>query len=714
MRNLLGRLLERTPDELERIAQFWAVELRGRDRHGDVSMLYRTMTDIWTARDAWEQLPAASRALVRAFHAREGAVLTPADLAAASGVPLDLAREELTRLYDAGIVTVADEQPRDPDALGTDPALFVPREIDMILARVDAEMDAGSPFDESLESLLARVPYPELEEAAIAWGARVIPAMHARGELVGIIREQLARRERVDRQVGALSEPARNTWARLKAAGGVLPLDDLLAPRDVPLAARRRILRELSQPLLLWHSYGPSEPAAGARVRLAVAPRAILAPPPPAAAPAPALLAVDAEDVVEPEWVFPYAAAWDLLTLLRDVAHGAPRWRALVEGDPALTRRLAGRLWRADRETRDLPAGYLTFLARVGARCGVLRERDDRAAPGDEAGSWREHAFTTAQARMVSAWIAAEEWIEGRERIDASVYGASWPVLRGALLKALGELEEERWTDERSFVERLLAAQPNLLQQAQAGAVVGRRARALDSSARGHDRRVDLLTLVLATTLETACVWLGLIERARVRGGVAVVRVTPFARWLAGKRVEPAIAPLGNAALAVGANFQVLLYRPTPRRVWALSAFAELTALDRVSTYTLTAEALIRGLAHNLDLAQITGFLERANGAPLPQNVLYTLAEWDRGYRRVWLRRAVVLVPEEGEKSEPIVAALKEAGLEPELLPDGRLALLHDEVDAGERLYAAAHRALRERGFAPLADPGALRRRKPA
>jgi hypothetical protein len=154
----------------------------------------------------------------------------------------------------------------------------------------------------------------------------------------------------------------------------------------------------------------------------------------------------------------------------------------------------------------------------------------------------------------------------------------------------------------------------------------------------------------------------------------------------------------------VGANFQMLLYRPTPRRVWALSAFSEVETLDRVSTWILSSEALIRALASGVDLEQITTFLERQNGAPLPQNVTYTLAEWDRGYRRIWLRRSVLLQPEEGEESEPVVSALREAGLDPELLPDGRILLIFDDPDAGERLFTAATRALRERGFAPLAQ----------
>jgi hypothetical protein len=106
-----------------------------------------------------------------------------------------------------------------------------------------------------------------------------------------------------------------------------------------------------------------------------------------------------------------------------------------------------------------------------------------------------------------------------------------------------------------------------------------------------------------------------------------------------------------------------------------------------------------------VDLSEIIDILERQNGGPLPQNVAYTLAEWDRGYRRVWLRRAVLLEPEDGDDQQRILEALRDAGLDPELLPDGRIALAYDMPDAGERLFSASSRALRERGFAPLGEP---------
>ena len=698
MRNLLGRLLQRSSPDLDRIAAAWSVELTGHERHADVSFLYRTMTDIWAFRDVWERVSPTGKRLAQVLDEHDGAACPPAELAREAGIERDEADRELAALYTCGLIAV-EESARDTPQ--TDRSVFLPREMGLMIERIEAEQAADTRWDAPLDLLLATVPYPELEEAATAWGARVIPAMHARGELVGLLQEQLSRPERVNRQIATLSQPARNIWARLKTAGGSVPLDELLAPADVPLQTRRRILRELASPLLVWHGYA----ADGSR--LAIVPSAILNPPPIEEEPPPDLLAVDDGDVVEPEWLFPFAATWDVLTILRDIANAAPRWRALADGDPAILRRFRRRLWWADRETHDLPTGYVPFIARVAALAGIVREEDGRAVLGEDAGGWRERSFAAASKRLVAAWMVAEEWIEGRERVDAMLYGAAWPAFRERLVAVLGELDENQWYDQERFIERLLKAHPDLMRQASVVSVGSApRGGRIDGANASQDRREQILSLVVGTTLETACVWLGLIERSTVlRDRRAVLRLTPFGRWVAGKRVEPSVPSIGPAPMAVGASFQVLLYRPTPRRVWSLSAIAELQSLDRISTWGLTAEAFTRALAGGLVLAQIVTYLERQSGAALPQNVGFTLAEWDRGYRRIWLRRAVLLVPEEGEESEPVVVALKEAGLEPELLDDGRIALIYDEPDAGERLYGAATRALRERGFAPLADP---------
>lgn len=419
-------------------------------------------------------------------------------------------------------------------------------------------------------------------------------------------------------------------------------------------------------------------------------------------------------------WSLPTAAAVDLLSLVREVQvqQARWRWRTLTASDAAFERRMRRRLWRtrfaADGEVGDLPTGYIPFLVGVGAALGVLHETPtERAAPGEAAATWREHAFTTAQRRMVDAWVATDTWIEGQERVDVALYGAVWSTMRAALLRALGELDEDIWYDEERFIARLLRSEPDLLRGTPVAAAPRR---GVETAADARERWQRLQQLIVGTTLENgrplARSHRALVHPHRARAGAARDAVR---RWASGHRVEPSLPGTGPTPLAVGANFQVLLYRPTPRRVWALSAFSEVQALDRISTWTLTADALTRALAGGVQLEQIVAFLERANGGPLPPNVAYTLAEWDRGYRRIRLRRAVVLLEDEGDGTAGAAAvdALREAGLEPELLPDGRLLLLFDEPDAAERLHAAATRALRSGGFAPLSgqQPTEPRRR---
>jgi hypothetical protein len=705
MRNLLGRLLERPSDDLNRIARFWDVELQGRDRYADVAALYRNMIDIWSARDAWEQLDDLQRSVIRALADHDGAAVTPAVVARETGIDAAEAHNTLRRLYTAGIVSVEADDPESHFETH-EPELFLPREIGIVLRRIDEEYRPAEADAASIDELIATVPYPEIEEAAGLWGARVTPGVHARAELVNIVRENLERPERVSRYVNNMSGVARDAWARLKAADGELLLDAAFEGANISPSARRRVLRELANPLLVWHAYtnGPD-----GLIRVLRIPQAVLHPVRAEPPPVPELVSVEDSDVSEPVWVFPYSAVWDMLTILRDVAQGSPRWRSLTEGDPAIQRRFRNKLWRSELDGGGLPTGYVEFLVQVAASMGVLRDENGRAMPGNEAKGFRESAFPTATQRIVHVWTALESWPEGKERVDLALWGASWPAFRAALIKALGDLEEGRWYDEGKFIQRLLQSEPDLLRQAHVGAV-GQTQMAINLNVPPtiDDRRARILTLVIGTTIETACVWLGLIERGRnVATRESVLRLTAVGRWIAARdRSEPALPAQGEAPLAVGANFQVLLYRPTPYRIWALSAFSELQTLDRVSTYNLTAEALIRSLSSGVDLEHVTRFLERLNGQPIPQNVAYTLAEWDRGYRRVWLRRAVVLVPDEGEEPDRIAAALKDAGLDPEIQPDGRITLTYDAPDAGERLYSAATRALRERGFAPLTQPG--------
>src|SRR5690606_28973998 len=77
------------------------------------------------------------------------------------------------------------------------------------------------------------------------------------------------------------------------------------------------------------------------------------------------------DDVSEPDARPPYAIAWDVLTVVREIASkGAPVW---VPGEPVSRtwqRQLNSRLWFGGDEVP--PEGYLGFLLYLALGAGVL------------------------------------------------------------------------------------------------------------------------------------------------------------------------------------------------------------------------------------------------------------------------------------------------------------------------------------------------------
>jgi hypothetical protein len=161
----------------------------------------------------------------------------------------------------------------------------------------------------------------------------------------------------------------------------------------------------------------------------------------------------------------------------------------------------------------------------------------------------------------------------------------------------------------------------------------------------------------LRTLLEEPLLWLGIIRLGYAgdqlvsfelteRGAAAVGLIempapasSPSPREVAEGRGE-------GRALVVQPNFEVVVYPEiggVPLLV-ELDRFAERVRMDRAALYRLTRADLCRGLQGGLTLAEITRTLELHNAGPLPQNVAYTLAEWEQLYQRIHVQRRVSLI----------------------------------------------------------------------
>ena len=100
------------------------------------------------------------------------------------------------------------------------------------------------------------------------------------------------------------------------------------------------------------------------------------------------------------------------------------------------------------------------------------------------------------------------------------------------------------------------------------------------------------------------------------------------AEVLAGE--QSASEMLSPRALVVQPNFQVLLMEPYMPAIYWLVRFASLEQMGRVSRFTLTREALQRGMADGTPIDDVLRFLQTHSQKSLPQNVIYTLRDWAR------------------------------------------------------------------------------------
>ena len=86
-------------------------------------------------------------------------------------------------------------------------------------------------------------------------------------------------------------------------------------------------------------------------------------------------------------------------------------------------------------------------------------------------------------------------------------------------------------------------------------------------------------------------------------------------------------------SLVVQPNFQALLMEPYMPALYWLARFASLEQVGRVSRFTLTREALQRGLESGASIDEVIAFLEEHAKKTVAQNIIYTLRDWARQYQ---------------------------------------------------------------------------------
>ncbi len=464
-------------------------------------------------------------------------------------------------------------------------------------------------------------------------------------------------------------------------------------------------LAELEGSLLVWHTYRPDGS------RWLFIPAEIRSPHPARLDDLPPLTPVLVPPAEDLPWRPPFALAWDLLTLLREFAtEGAPRVHDAADLPRSWRRRLNRGLWQRGSDLP--PVGYVEFLADLARAEEIVR---GGAEVGQEPLTldpairlWRDRSFADQMERLRRQWLASQSWIEGVAREDVDVWGAEWVLFRRKLLVHLAALAGEHWYALEDLAAWLAARDPEMLGATFTVAT----ARRVEPTGGDTGRRRAAIAEVVAVTLETAFRWFGLVEAAESGRTVRLVRLTDAGRALANAQPSPAEErSIDGPPLVVAPAGVIELREPTPLRVWSLAAFADVERLERVSTYRLTGDSVARALNAGFEVRQILSFLATQSATPVPAEVKRQLDEWTQGFRRVRLRRAVVVTPEDASLLAALTEAVASQGLAARVFDDALLILL--PASGIEDQESQLSTTLREAGFTPQWDARGLKARRP-
>ncbi|MDQ2655628.1 MAG: helicase-associated domain-containing protein, partial [Chloroflexota bacterium] len=461
------------------------------------------------------------------------------------------------------------------------------------------------------------------------------------------------------------------------------------------VARQRAALADLESALLVWHTYHRDGS------RWLFMPREIREPGQQEAHALPPLAPATGE---EPRWRPPYALAWDLLTILRIISGPqAPPW---LRNEPAprwLRRVAAPLLWYGERD--DLPIGYLDLLQVLGLEEGIFLADESaqpvRIVPGPNARAARQMTFADLSERLRGRWLRLPTWVEGDAASIVDVRGADWRGMRPRLLAALRQAEQEipagEWVTQESLAAWVAAVQPGLVGPS-FRAATARMAGEVIGDSPPEDARAEALADIVAFEVAGPCAWFGLAAIADLPGTPRAVKL----RVTAGMGAQPALAL--ERGLEIADSGEIALHEPSPERVWALSAFAELVDLGEPSRYRLTSQSVAAALTAGVRQDQITGYLERSSGAPLPAPVAASLTEWVQRLRVVRLEAATMLDLDDRAARDQLGRLLRREAWEVSDLGERQLLI---RGGAGiPREDDALRKAIERAGFMPRAAVG--------
>ncbi|MBF6591088.1 MAG: helicase-associated domain-containing protein, partial [Ktedonobacterales bacterium] len=651
MKILSAILADEPLDSLQSLAEWWGAKPPQQPSVEARQQLERAMRDPIASRFIWERLTRDERQVlfavvgpsVRNWCAVEAlaerAKLAPEAAAAALErlverrlIFTELAETQGMELLGQRVTFYGHTTPRNMQAqIETKRIAYVPTELVTGLYTTGRELFIAHAdrSDKTLDELLVPYRQGDLVQIACRFGLSV-QAYYSRNEVRAAMAQNLIQAEAVRYALARVEPRARDLYEWLRARNGRASLADARAWLGVSEAALSALIHTLEEYALAFDSFSqgqrilfiPLETLANVR-RAEDRPQA----------------SVGLREYAAPRAIRPADTLflWDLAVLV------AAAYQQDIEltRSGSLPKRTAQRLMpflvgERARRREDEALGYVELLKQEASELGLVTAPPSTAkqrahlAPGAKLDSWARHDQVMQTRRLTRRWPTDRWWndLPGANYREWHTFYLEMPIARDAVKQLLSRCEPGVWYSVASLLATIQGDDPYTLRPSQryAGESGFRVAEDLRAQWRYTDGEI-IIGMLRSTLCELGLVALGYDREAVPSVGENVnpdaFMLTEFGAEVLTCELSASHQPSARA-LVVQPNFQVLLMEPHMPALYWLVRFAALERLGRVSRFTLTREALRRGLERGGTIEEVIAFLETHSQKALPQNVLYT------------------------------------------------------------------------------------------
>ena len=311
------------------------------------------------------------------------------------------------------------------------------------------------------------------------------------------------------------------------------------------------------------------------------------------------------------------------------------------------------------RQESDVP--YLLFLRLLLMKLDLLHERQGTLHVHSAEAFFALPLFERAR-RCYTIWQDTPFWNEMLYLPDINVRPGPSPLdapheetmrSRHVVVERVEHERFNEWHDLATFIARTKLYVPYLLFPRQYGPRAERYMST--SNPYGWDFRLRRGWLThregwhmveggfIRTVITGPLHWLGVVEVDN-DATPTTFRLTAAALFLLGN-IAPRGDEISTGRLIVQPNFELVALAPTSEALLVkLDRFAERVSLEHIAQYRITKASVTRAIQTGLHANDIKTILEQASGGDVPQNVQYSLVEWERQARRIEMWRNATLL----------------------------------------------------------------------